>query len=446
MPYNAPTTYQEFVMKHVDGYAENFLGYMAGHMIVLFGTDYDFYPSGYDAGSPRDAENSDIVYIEAVDGCSVIAPATNRQIMINAGVTEFTYRIRSSNAMAWSTFNIACLATVAPNNINTTLIRNLIGAGNNQVAGLELSGLINQKSPLTETPHLYPGNLPSYIKGRPDGSIASMLGEWIGYCQSAQEGFKIAIPTTQNIPWGQSFNPLCGVFKRQIAKSGDLDYYLNHAKWNDVKLDYWSTLGGSAPEGINFNNINFHRYTGPSVNNTAWHSADEVVTFPVKAYYKVVGSYTDMILDESFSITKKGCPFSITLTPGKTETIGGYAHPLTDGTSWFDLYDVFYYDLVLNNLTNAELNFNTDYFIEVGMSSAYSILDGYTPRLHYMPASVSANGTYLFGGRANNVGYASPQKFNIDEVNGISSIHFIARYTDAYNSNVEVASANQNIF
>lgn len=216
-------------------------------------------------------------------------------VMVDPEVTQFTFRLDDNIYNTnFITYTKNCLSVP---NMGINRIKTNIGASTSTLSALNGSSFKNLSSPRNISSEFYnPNNLgfPS-ICGRPDNTAQHSIGEWIGYCHTAAEGF-----------FSNNFGPLTvyynsikaysnDVIKNQIPKAGDD----NLDKWDNIRISYPTQTFSS----LDFNTIFHHTYIYSGATNLALDgfTQDE----DINIYYWSGSSYT-LLQTHTRTVTYQG--------------------------------------------------------------------------------------------------------------------------------------------
>lgn len=195
--------------------------------------------------------------------------SSNLVLMVVGGVSSFSFKL--SNDTSNTLFTMLVKDSITLPNISITRVKSAIGSGNSNLGALNTSAAINLSSPRVSSSVIYnpySQQLPTTV-GRPLKTQPYTLGEWIGYCHTAEQGFKANNFNNLTVSYGSTYNYSSDVIKNQIPVAGDTDT----SKWNNIKLVYPDTTYSN----LNFNNIftHTHTYNGAVNQATAGYSQNQ---------------------------------------------------------------------------------------------------------------------------------------------------------------------------
>lgn len=156
--------------------------------------------------------------------CSDAGSTTgNLVLMVVGGVSSFSFKLSNDTSNTLFTMNVKDSITLP--NISITRVKGVIGSGVSNLVGLNTSASINMCSPRVSDSIIYnpySQAIPSTV-GRPLKTSPYTLGEWIGYCHSAEAGFKANNFNNLSVSYGSTYSYSNDVIKNQIPVAGDAD-------------------------------------------------------------------------------------------------------------------------------------------------------------------------------------------------------------------------------
>ena len=172
-------------------------------------------------------------------------------------------------------------ASLGPNNISTTLVKNAIGESVNTVSGLCSSGLVNK-----------------YAEYCPNGSSPYKLGDFRWYAHSTSGGCSLKyIGPPGNVAWKATYT-VTGYLTRIFKE-------LTNKPYSQTRVVTGSTAGSS----VNLNNV-YGTFTSETNTNPVTTGGASSTSYTVKSQHYYSGSWVDGNTT-TFTINFDGCPFTI---------------------------------------------------------------------------------------------------------------------------------------
>lgn len=300
---------------------------------------------------------------------------TAKQLMVDPGVTSISFKMDTDTSIPQEVYSFPLKDCLSLPNISTTRIKTAISETNNVLSSLSTSANINLCSPRISRSQIYVpsginvNNLPELV-GRPDKITPHAMGEWIGYCHTAEAGFKV-------IGWDNAYIPynlfasnnvttiLATVIKNQIPVAGDM----NLDKWARVRISYGSVVR----DNLDFRNLAVDRYI---------NEATPAGTYVLNVEYWN-GSQFVLTNTKSLTITK--------------QTIEGYIHDTLKTEFGFTITNANFNNKTVT-FTRTVKNLGT---VDGLMGDCYVMIAGSpSSKIHLDNVNVAAGATYTQTGLA----------------------------------------------